>query len=55
MSAFKLGAQRLSAVAASSTPRLRGKTLLPVAALLAAVILVGPQELDPIPEWRELK
>jgi uncharacterized membrane protein YoaK (UPF0700 family) len=37
------------------TPRLRGKTLLPVAALLAAVILVGPQELDPIPEWSELK
>jgi hypothetical protein len=37
------------------TPRLGGAALLPVAALIAAVIAAGPGELDPIPEWTDLK
>ena len=36
------------------TPRLRGMTLLPVAALVAAAIAVAPRELDPIPGWNDL-
>ena len=36
------------------TRRLGGMTLLPVAALIAAAIAIGPRELDPIPDWKEL-
>lgn len=36
------------------TPWFRGKTLLPVAALIAVGIAAGPRELDPIPEWSDL-
>ena len=37
------------------TPRLGGATLVPVAALIAAAIAAGPRELDPIPDWTDLK
>jgi len=37
------------------TPLLDGATLVPVAALIAAAIVVGPGRLDPIPDWTELK
>jgi uncharacterized membrane protein YoaK (UPF0700 family) len=37
------------------TPRLGGATLVAVAALIAAVIAAGPRELDPIPDWSDLK
>ena len=49
--AFGAGA----AAGAWLTPRLGGAALLPVAALIAAVIAAGPGELDPIPEWTDLK
>jgi uncharacterized membrane protein YoaK (UPF0700 family) len=49
--AFGAGA----AAGAWLTPRLGGATLLPVAALIAAVIAAGPRGLDPIPDWSELK
>jgi len=48
---FAIGA----ACGAWLTPQLGGKTLLPVAALIVAVIAIGPRELDPIPEWSELR
>ena len=35
------------------TPRLAGLTLLPIAALVAAAIIVAPQR-DPIPDWKDL-
>jgi uncharacterized membrane protein YoaK (UPF0700 family) len=37
------------------TPRLGGAMLVPVAALIAAVIAVGPRGLDSIPDWTDLK
>jgi len=49
--AFGAGA----AAGAWLTPRLGGAALLPVVALIAAVIAAGPGELDPIPEWTDLK
>jgi uncharacterized membrane protein YoaK (UPF0700 family) len=48
--AFAIGA----AGGAWLTPRLGGATLMPVAALIAAAIAVGPRGLDPIPEWTDL-
>ncbi len=36
------------------TPRLGGLTLLPVAALIAAAVVALPQQLDPIPDWKDL-
>jgi uncharacterized membrane protein YoaK (UPF0700 family) len=49
--AFAVGA----AGGAWLTPRFGGATLLPVAALIAAAIAVGPRGLDPIPDWTNLK
>jgi uncharacterized membrane protein YoaK (UPF0700 family) len=37
------------------TPQLGAVTLLPVAALIAAAIATGPRELDPIPDWADLR
>jgi uncharacterized membrane protein YoaK (UPF0700 family) len=37
------------------TPQLGAVTLLPVAALIAAAIATGPRDLDPIPDWTDLK
>jgi uncharacterized membrane protein YoaK (UPF0700 family) len=37
------------------TPQLGAVTLLPVAALIAAAIATGPRELDPIPDWVDLR
>jgi uncharacterized membrane protein YoaK (UPF0700 family) len=36
-------------------PRLGGGTLATIAVLIAAVIVIAPWRLDPIPEWSELK
>jgi uncharacterized membrane protein YoaK (UPF0700 family) len=49
--AFGAGA----AAGAWLTPRFAGATMLPVAALIAAVIAAGPRALDPIPDWSDLK
>jgi uncharacterized membrane protein YoaK (UPF0700 family) len=49
--AFAVGA----AGGAWLTPLLGGATLLPIAALIAAVIAIGPGGLDPIPDWTDLK
>jgi uncharacterized membrane protein YoaK (UPF0700 family) len=49
--AFGAGA----AAGAWLTPRLGGATLVPVAGLIAAVIVAGPRGLDPIPDWSDLK
>ena len=37
------------------TPRLKGLTLLPVTAFVAAAIAAAPRGLDPIPGWKDLQ